>query len=355
MLQQQNPWSGLPGCIYYGDASRGTLTFVTDRRQSNRELCTAMQDAAVKPSATSVSQKDKSARSTVDVEIATVPQSLDVILADLENLRLPWTDLYRAYTEEPNEESAGTDNRVSVAQPHGPNRLEWRKHKVDVGFNVHLTIDPALQRTVQMLARCYTGEADACHAAGLREDKKFAEFTRSMYERAAVRMAGIAVIDIASGTIEALGSAHSDCYRQEYDGPGRNARECPELPARPHYEPDRLLNHALFTDALPGSTIKPIMGLGFMRDGAYRKRILAERMSREFTRLQSELKSSDSVAFLNRMFCGDKGWKNCERPRHVQEAASLAGWNWGCTEPSSRWLAVAYGGISQGELLNLSA
>jgi len=51
------------------------------------------------------------------------------------------------------------------------------------------------------------------------------------------------------------------------------------LPARPHYEPDQLLNHALFTDALPGSTIKPIMALGFMHDAVYRKRIFAERVS----------------------------------------------------------------------------
>jgi hypothetical protein len=157
-----------------------------------------------------------------------------------------------------------------------------------------------------------------------------------MYERAGVRMAGIAIIDIPSGTIQALGSAHSNCYGQEYDGPGRNVRECPDLPAHPHYEPDRLLNHALFTDALPGSTIKPIMAIGFMRDAAYRKRILAERVSGDFVRLQSELKSSDSVAFLNRMFCGDRGWQNCDRPRQVQRAALLAGWNSGCAEPSSR-------------------
>ena len=57
------------------------------------------------------------------------------------------------------------------------------------------------------------------------------------------------------------------------------------------------------------------MATGFLRDPAYRKKILAERVSPDFVRLQDELKGSDSVAFLNRMFCIDKGWTNCERPR----------------------------------------
>jgi hypothetical protein len=135
-----------------------------------------------------------------------------------------------------------------------------------------------------------------------------------MYEKAAVRMAAVALIDIPTGKIEALGSAHSDCYRQEFDGPGRNAAQCPDLPTTPRYEPDRLLNHALFTPALPGSIIKPIMATGFLQDARYRKKIEGERVSREFTRLQDELKGSDSVAFLNRMFCVDKGWANCDRP-----------------------------------------
>src|ERR1700741_4444483 len=87
-------------------------------------------------------------------------------------------------------------------------------------------------------------------------------------------------------------------------GPGaRHVAHCPALPPSPRYEPDRLLNHALFTDALPGSIVKPIMATGFMRDPLYRKKIAAERVSTGFLRLQDELKGSDSVAFLNRMFC----------------------------------------------------
>ena len=43
-------------------------------------------------------------------------------------------------------------------------------------------------------------------------------------KRAVVRMAAIAIIDIASGRIEALAGALSPCTRQEYDGPGPRRR-----------------------------------------------------------------------------------------------------------------------------------
>ena len=326
ILEQRNPWGGVPGCIYYGDPARnGKLLFVTDRNQTNRQACLAMR-----PSGVSEKQVEG---------VRTPPESLDVILADLDNIRLPWRDLYRAYTEKPPAGNGpiGTVNAETkrVAAAHGPNRLVRSKHEVDAGFNIHLTIDPDAQRIVQEASNCYSGDWASCERAGIAGDKKFNDFTGLMYERAAVRMAAVAVIDVATGRIEALGSAHSDCYQQEYDGPGRNL-DCADVPSTPRFEPDRLLNHALFTAALPGSIIKPIMASGFLHDERYRKRIVTERVSGDFVRLQDELKGSDSVAFLNRMFCIDKGWANCDRPRDVQHAAAHFGWNPGCTEASFR-------------------
>jgi hypothetical protein len=207
---------------------------------------------------------------------------------------------------------------------------------VDAGFSLQLTIDPDSQRTVQETSLCYAGDAAACERVGLATDRKFQDFSGGMYEKAAVRMAAVALIDIASGRVEALGSAHTDCYRQEYDGPGRSARDCPGLPTTPRYEPDRLLNHALYTAALPGSIIKPIMAAGFLSEEAYRRKVAGDRVAADFVRLQDELKGSDSIAFLNRMFCIDQGWTNCARPRQVQQAALAFGWNAGCVEPSFR-------------------
>ena len=340
VLEQRNPWGGVPGCIYYGAGAR--LLYVTDKRQSNRASCLAMRPRDVEEKGVTGVFLRTSAAPERGEPAQTPPESLDVILSDLDNIRLPWKDLFRAYTEAPGEgeKSAVTPTGKPVAASHGPNQLARMKHKVDAGFNVHLTIDPQAQRVVQETSACYSGDEASCKRLGLTGDKLFADFTRQMYEKAAVRMAAVALIDIPTGRIEALGSAHSGCYRQEYDGPGRNARDCPNLPTSAHYEPDRLLNHALYTDALPGSIIKPIMATGFLRDPKYRARIAAERVSINaapaFLRLQDELKSSDSVAFLNRMFCADKGWTNCGRPQAIQQAALQFGWDAGCEEGSFR-------------------
>jgi hypothetical protein len=343
IFEQRNPWGGVPGCIYYGDPLvQDRVMYVTDRRQSNRQACLAMRpkDAAEKSVVGAVLQTGAEGRGA-DGLAPEPPESLDVILADLDNIRLPWRDLYRAYTEEqPAQAGQARGEEGGEAHPvalsHGPNQLSRQKHRVDAGFNVHLTIDPAAQRLVQQTSRCYAGDAASCRQLGMAGDRQFGDFIGLMYEKAAVRMAAVALIDVASGRIEALGSAHTDCYSQEYDGGGRRAGHCPDLPTEPRYEPDRLLNHALFTDALPGSIIKPIMAAGFLRDPNYRKRIVADRISPAFLRLQDELKGSDSVAFLNRMFCIDKGWTNCDRPRDIQRAALQFGWDAGCDDPSFR-------------------
>jgi len=340
VLEQRNPWGGVPGCIYYGGSGNAPLLYVTDKRQSNRLACLAMRPREVEEKntsgvlmRTSFGQPEPTPRRSDPAHLP--PESLDVILADLDNIRLPWKDLFRAYTEAPSEPGAKSMGKP-IADSHGPNQLERMKHKVDAGFNVHLTIDPEAQRIVQDTSACYSGDGESCRRIGLANDKVFGDLTKLMYEKAAVRMAAVALIDIPSGRIEALGSAHSGCYRQEYDGPGRSARDCPNLPTLPHYEPDRLLNHALYADALPGSIIKPIMAAGFLRDAKYRARVASDRIAPNFVRLQDELKGSDSIAFLNRMFCADKGWTNCARPADIQKAAMQFGWDQGCDEASFR-------------------
>jgi len=156
---------------------------------------------------------------------------------------------------------------------------------------------------------------------GIDADKS----SQQMYEGAAARMVGVAVIDVATGAVEAIGSAHSECYRQEHDGPGRDATRCPNLPTVPAYRPDNLLNHALYTDAMPASTVKPIMAAGFLTDPTY-----SAQAWREIAIIQRELYRSTSPAFLNRMMCGDAKWSNCSRPQSIQTAAKLLGWDAGC-------------------------
>jgi hypothetical protein len=104
-----------------------------------------------------------------------------------------------------------------------------------------------------------------------------------------------------------------------------------------------LLNHALYVDAMPASTIKPIMALGFLLDNP------AYRSGPPLQSLWQDLKTSNSKAFLDRLFCMDGGAaaKDCQRPQRVQEAAGLLGWNLGCSKaddsPDCALLDVLFG------------
>ena len=156
-----------------------------------------------------------------------------------------------------------------------------------------------------------------------------------------VRMAAIAVIDVASGRIEALAGTLSPCARQEVDGPGRDKACDPRLPYPVQYRPDALLNPAVFHDAMPASTVKPIMAAAFLSDPEVGARWLAAEqaaMKRDAAGARQparQLLRSDSARFLDRMFCSEKAFADCRRPWQVQAAASAFGWNAGCLDGRS--------------------
>src|SRR5205085_969612 len=211
---------------------------------------------------------------------------------------------------------------------------------VDVGFSVDLTIDPSLQALAQKTAACYTGRQDVCRALGVqRAEDRGRTIGHRLLEHAMVRMAAIAVIDVASGRIEALAGALSPCTREEYDGPGRSAQCDRRLPYPIRYKPDALLNPAVFHDAMPASTIKPIMAAAFLSDASVGARWLASEQA-EIARstkaipsassLRAQLMRSDSARFLDRMFCADRDFAACNRIWSVQAMARAFGWNGGC-------------------------
>ena len=273
----------------------------------------------------------------VDDERWKVPPSLGVMLRPLEALHRPGGSLYREYTD-----PAADPEGSRAPYGFGPNRIVIGGSPVDVGFSIDLTIDPAVQALAQQTAACYTGRDDVCRALDMvrKEDAARAPGSR-MLEQAMVRMAAIAIVDVASGRIEALAGALSPCTRQENDGPGRDAR-CDRLPYPIRYRPDALLNAAVFHDAMPASTIKPIMATAFLSDPAVGPRWLAAELA-EMERsakavpspqsLRGQLMRSDSARFLDRMFCADKGFAPCDRPWAIQAAARAFGWNDGCETP----------------------
>ena len=344
-VARTNPWAGIPGCIYFGGlVERESPTYYMGSvRGLDDRLCarTEMLGVDLGDGSAGTRALRLAGEPTPDLRVEDerwkVPPSLAVMLRPLETLHRPGGSLYRDYTV------ASVDPEDSRAPySFGPNRLVVGGSPVDVGFSIDLTIEPEVQALAQQTAACYTGREDVCTALGMRrkEDALHAPGAR-MLEHAMVRMAAIAIVDVASGRIEALAGALSPCTRQEYDGPGREAR-CDKLPYPIRYRPDALLNAAVFHDAMPASTIKPIMATAFLSDPAVGPRWLAAELA-EMDRspkavpspqsLRGQLMRSDSARFLDRMFCADRDFAPCDRPWAIQAAARAFGWNDDCETP----------------------
>ena len=348
-VTRRNPWSGAAGCIYLGagDAGHGAgRDFIAAPRSLQRRLCqtpslsgtaTAVATAARLP--TAIAGEPGLAAAANDARWQ-VPPSLQALLQPLESLRQPTGALYRAHTD--NEEPTDPLHRAP-AGPDRRNRVTVDGAPLDVGYSIDLAIDPAMQALAQKTAACYTGRHALCSALAMhrREDGDGLLGGR-LLEGAMVRMAAVAVIDVASGRIEALAGALSPCARDEVDGPRRDEGCDPRLPFRARYRPDALLNPAVHHDAMPASTIKPILAATFLADPVIGPRLLAaERvaMAKDGVpardSLRGQLMRSDSARFLDRMFCGERAFAACRRPWDIQQTARAFGWNAACADAGS--------------------
>ncbi|HSC24008.1 MAG TPA: hypothetical protein VLG08_09865, partial [Casimicrobiaceae bacterium] len=342
-IARANPWAGIPGCVYLGNGTQPQAPsyFVGGIRGLDDRLCNRPEMRGIDSHVSATPALRVAGEPTpgmpADDERWKIPPSLAMMLQPLETLHRPGGALYRAYTEAAAADAPATPYR------YGPNRIDVGGAPVDVGFSIDTTIDPALQALAQKTAACYTGRDDVCRALGItRKEDAGQPIGHRMLEHAMVRMAAIAIIDVESGRIEALAGAMSPCTREEYDGPGRSKRCDKRIPYPIRYRPDALLNPAVFHDAMPASTIKPIMATAFLSDPDVGARWLASeeneivRSSKTTPTAQSlrgELMRSDSARFLDRMFCSDKGFSHCDRPWAIERAAALFGWNDDCTTP----------------------
>jgi len=345
-VARANPWLGLPGCIFMSNAAppgadRVPAYFVTGARAPEQSLCTRPElYALAEPETEAPVPIAITGEATPDLPVDDprwkVPPSLDVMLRSLSTLTRPSGSLYRLYTD-----AADEPDGTPTGYRYGPNRIELHGSPIDVGFSVDLTIEPAVQELAQKTAACYTGRHDVCRALGMSRNEDAGRALGSrLLEGAMVRMAAVAVIDVASGRIEALAGALSSCTRQEYDGPGRTRNCDRRLPYAPRYRPDALLNPAVFHDAMPASVIKPIMAEAFLSDPQVGARWLAaERAGMrnagtpDFDSMRGQLMRSASARFLDRMFCAEQGFAPCARPWRVQAMATGFGWNGGCVTP----------------------
>ena len=116
-------------------------------------------------------------------------------------------------------------------------------------------------------------------------------------------------------------------------------------PIRCSTAPDALLNPAVFHDAMPASTIKPIMAAAFLADPRRRRALARAPSARRCRRdgapardsLRGQLMRSDSARFLDRMFCIEQRLRRtAARPWEVQATARAFGWNAGCADGDAR-------------------
>ena len=349
IVAQRNPWGGVPGCVYWRSAAEkpARAFYQSDAEHSNRAICESGEVAGfskdegpdlvgVRPFAVAT---EVAALPLTDPRWS-VPPSLALILRPLDALRQPGSQLYQDYTAWDDGDRRGPGQHA-----FGRNTVHLGNALLDVGFSVDLAIDATAQAYAQQVANCYTGAQQVCRRLGVHraedEDPKVGgpqPVGHQLAEDAMVRMAGVAIIDIASGRIEAVAGALSHCARQDNDGPGRGPECDGRLPWKPAFRRDLLENPALFQDSMPASTVKPIMAAAFLTDGDYGRQLLAREIAATrpdrapVAGLRWELMRSDSARFLDRMFCKEKGFGACERPWGVQRMATAMGWDSACAK-----------------------
>ena len=274
----RNPWSGLAGCIYLGGERRRRrrarrATSSPARAARSARLCDCPRwrgvDAAASAPAPARRRSPRArrrarprrCRSTTRAGGAAVARrdaAAARVAAPADGRALPAVHRRRhADAGRCRRATAHGPNRIVLDGSAGRRRLLGRPHHRPGAAGAGAEDRRLLHRPPGRLPRARPSS---------RSEDEAQPLGHRLLEGAMVRMAAVAVIDVASGRIEALAGALSPCTRQEYDGPGRAPTCDKRLPYPIRYRPDALLNPAVFHDAMPASAIKPIMAAAFLSD-----------------------------------------------------------------------------------------
>lgn len=288
-LSTRSPWFGVPGCVFWTDVATGAPVHAGKKVTASNAFCESQVRQIAKNAQTGAQAPD-------------LP-GLSLILDPLSPWRLPQGEAYQRLV--------GERNQFQVKGQPQP-----------VGLHAQLGIDPQWQNRLQRLVECYTGlDTPLC--------RSLAPGGTERYESARVRMAGLAVVDVATGRVVTGASASSPCFEHDKTRSGPRPDDCPALNEgtvhRPRL-PQAITNHAFFTQAPPGSLVKPIMMAGILK---------SPEPVGSLNGLDQALQRSDSQQFLDAMFCrkqlgtGDFV-QACERPARILESIHRLGWNAGC-------------------------
>lgn len=305
ILAVTNPWSGLKGCLLLGNP-QGDYYYLSGRKGNSQindninKICSTITNTN---SAKPIIEQNLQTVAIDDLAWALPPSYADII-QPMQALRQPQS-LY-VPTEKGDFEDVMEKNTITL-----------NDKKQAIGLHTELTIVPNTQKTLQQIAMCYTGNQKICDALGLGGAVKNQDF----YENAVVRKVGMVVLDIKTGEIDALASAHSACFEQNSQGLS-GGDDCPVPSYNIKAVPDKLRNHAYFDEAPPASTLKPLMAVTLLQDAA----------NQDVDALGIELAHSNSVQFLRRMLClnSSKNSTDCQLPQQMQKTAIAMGWDSNC-------------------------
>ena len=293
MVTSRSPWSGLSGCVFWRDALTGKPLYIGSANNPTTVFC--LQQAK---------QHSNGAEPQTLTSAIQLP-SLPLIAQSLAPWRQPQHSKHAQFIDT-------------------PHLTQVRAEDVPVGLHVQLTLDPRWQNALQDLTACYTHPMDrSCEQLTTKGD--------SRYENARVRKAGLVVLDVPTGAILAAVSSDSPCSLHDAQRKGLRPSGCPAVPEDSIYRPKwpkEVDNHALFTQAQPGSLVKPLLMAGILSSGA------------NYPGLESALQRSDSQQFLDAWLCrkqlsAGKFSSDCDRPERTQAIAHAWGWNHHCEKQSS--------------------
>ncbi len=305
-LVQRNPWFGLPGCVYVGNQLQGNQKISYLGKMNNDTLARLCNHTELlPPNATSLisnatnNNDELPIKSSEENKLA-LPSDLARMYSDLHNLQSSHfdkelIDAYEAYHDKYNNQ-----NWFSKLFSAPVNSIDIDGADVKIGYNMQLTLDSELQAKVQHIAECMTSNVKTVKCDDVLSERMQTD-AKSMYENSLVRSIGVAVLDVKNQSILALGSAHSDCYA--YDNGANNQdndtiKNCPKLWNR-DWSGEKLLNHAVYQYAPPGSIVKPTQALAIVRSSP----IYQKKTTPQYKYLQRVMASSSTKRVANYLLC----------------------------------------------------
>jgi hypothetical protein len=184
---------------------------------------------------------------------------------------------------------------IEDARASGAETVTIGQQTIAKSKDVQLTLNARRTHLGNALADCLTtANSTSCQTAQINP-KRFANF----YEGAGARMIALVDMRIDTGAVQTILSARSPCLDAMVNKLPLPAH-CPSMPEQyTKANTWRSGNHALTNEAMWASTVKPALALALLRGGAIQT-------ASDQQWLRTALKTSDTPAFLDRLFCHQK-------------------------------------------------